>query len=69
MSISLLSEAVSVPPAALAVEPMSIDEIDRHPDSARIWATIKVLRDEAAREKELAWNEGYDACAYALAND
>lgn len=30
---------------ASRVQPMTIDEIDAHPDAARIWATIIALRD------------------------
>lgn len=44
---------------ALRVQPMTIDEIDAHPDAARIWATIVALRgtfeddEDADRVEEL----------------
>ncbi len=34
------------PVAALRARPMSVAEIDAHPDAARIWATIAALRQE-----------------------
>lgn len=33
-------------------DPMTTDQIDAHPDSARIWATIAALRDAAERHIE-----------------
>lgn len=49
-----------VPVSALRAEPMSTAEIDAHPDAARIWATIRCLRDLR--------QEGYDE-GYADAED
>lgn len=57
---------------AYRVEPLSIAEIDAHPDSARIWATIRAMqgvvediREEAQEERvgfddeleEASWSE------------
>lgn len=51
---------------AWRARPMSVSEIDAHPDADRIWATIKGLRDEAGsqfdadleREKDDSYEEG-----------
>lgn len=49
----LLSHRVRLPAAAYVAEPLSIGEIDAHPDSARIWATIRQTREEADRSDRL----------------
>lgn len=33
-------------------DPMSAAEIDAHPDSGRIWATMMAIREQAARDIE-----------------
>lgn len=55
--MGLLTDPNSPPPAALRSEPMTLAEIDAHPDSARIWATIISLRAEA----ETLTDEAYEA--------
>lgn len=40
----------SITAAAYCAEPLSTNEIDAHPDAARIWATIQSLRDTHADE-------------------
>ena len=55
----LLDDTPSAPVEALAAEPLSVAEIDAHPDSARIWATILALRAEHERLVE-------DACSGAV---
>lgn len=47
--MSLLSFRTSLPAAAYGAQPMTTDEIDAHPDSARIWATIAQIRQEHSR--------------------
>jgi hypothetical protein len=42
--VSYLLEC-SIPPEAYVAEPMTAAEIDTHPDAARIWRTIKEVRD------------------------
>lgn len=44
--IDLRSRTPSPPACAFGAEPLSADEIDAHPDSARIWATIMSLRED-----------------------
>lgn len=44
--MGLLDRTNSPPPAALRAEPMTVAEIDAHPDGARIWATIGALRED-----------------------
>ena len=41
-------------PGAWRAQPMSVSEIDAHPDADRIWATIKALREvnEEAADQE-----------------
>lgn len=41
---SLLSHKISVSPGAMRAKPLTPDEIDAHPDSDRIWATILRMR-------------------------
>lgn len=44
--MSLLDGTISPPVSAYSAEPLSVEEIDTHPDAARIWATIRALRAE-----------------------
>lgn len=44
----LLGSKPAPPLSAYVAQPLSLDEIDRHPDSARLWATILRLREEHA---------------------
>lgn len=56
----LLEDTPAAPVEALAAEPLSVAEIDAHPDSARIWATILAMRAEHERRVDAAYNEGMD---------
>lgn len=38
-------------------DPMTISEIDAHPDADRIWATIHAIRGT----RDIAYEEGYEA--------
>jgi len=61
----LLHGANRPPPGAYRADPLTIDEIDAHPDRERLWATILDMREahetacDQARERAL--KEGYDA--------
>jgi len=37
----------SPPASAYIAEPLSVSEIDAHPDAARIWATVMEAREES----------------------
>lgn len=52
---------------AYAAEPLSISEIDTHPDCDRIWATIHAMRSEA--KEEIQRNEDESACVLSDAKD
>lgn len=54
----LLEDTPSAPSEALAAEPLSVAEIDAHPDSARIWATILAMREEHETSVEEAYQDG-----------
>jgi hypothetical protein len=41
-----------IPTSAVRAEPMTTAEIDAHPDSARIWATVQAIRDIMEQEVE-----------------
>lgn len=41
--MTYLDDQVSPPASAYAAEPLTISEIDAHPDGARIWATILAI--------------------------
>lgn len=41
---TLLDDSISVPAVAYGAEPLSVAEIDAHPDGARIWSTIRAMR-------------------------
>lgn len=57
--MSLLDDSFSIPAKAYGAEPFSIAEMDAHPDSARIWATIRVIRAEHEGLCDLAYDRGY----------
>lgn len=57
--MSLLTDPNSPPPAALRSEPMTLAEIDAHPDSARIWATIIAMRAEVESLTDEAEERGH----------
>ena len=57
--MGLLTDPNSPPPAALRAEPMTLAEIDAHPDSARIWATIIAMRADHTAAVDSAEEEGY----------
>ena len=63
--MSLLDDTISPPVSAYSAEPLSVEEIDAHPDAARIWATIRALRgeyeDRITEAHERGLREGYDA--------
>jgi len=43
-ALKRILNTVSIPTIARVAKPFDVDEIDRHPDCDRIWATIAVLR-------------------------
>ena len=57
--MSLLDDTISPPVSAYSAEPLSVEEIDAHPDAARIWATIRALRAEHEAAVEQAYEEGF----------
>lgn len=49
------------PPAtAYGAKPLTVEEIDAHPDRDRIWATIMALREEADMEVQRSYDEGFE---------
>lgn len=56
----------TAPWSALCAEPMTASEIDSHPDSARIWATIEAARStikkDIERDTEETIKELQDEC-------
>lgn len=42
--MGLLDDTITPPASAYRAEPFSVAEIDAHPDSARLWATILAMR-------------------------
>jgi len=46
-------------PEYLKHEPYSIEELDNHEDSFRIWATISAIKDEAQEAVRDAYDRGY----------
>lgn len=42
--MELLEQEVSPPAAAYGAAPFSVTEMDAHPDSARLWATVLAMR-------------------------
>ena len=55
-----LLEFPTPPASAYGVQPLSVAEVDAHPDSTRIWATIMALRDTAEQLEKSAYDQGYD---------
>lgn len=53
-----LADTPGVPPHALTAQPLSVEEIDGHPDAIRIWATIHAIREEAEKIYEEAFDAG-----------
>lgn len=55
-----MQELITASPSlgALRCQPMSIAEIDAHPDADRIWATIKSMRDITEGSIEEAFLDG-----------
>jgi len=47
------------PPESLKLEPYTVDEIDEHEDSFRIWATVSAIKDEAQLAVRDAYDRGY----------
>lgn len=45
--MSLLTSPATPPAIAYGAEPFTVAEIDSHPDAARLWATVKEMREEA----------------------
>lgn len=39
-------------------DPMTVSDIDNHPDCDRIWATLRALRDEADAAYQRGFEEG-----------
>lgn len=65
---------------AYRADPLSIAEIDVHPDSARIWATIRAMQgavddarqkmlDDAEGDVEEAREEAWDECRDRIAKE
>ena len=48
----------SPPPEAYRAQPMTVAELDAHPDAARLWATIKAITDWAEGEREAGYEKG-----------
>lgn len=42
----MLRNGPTPPPSAYTAHPLSVSEIDAHPDADRIWATILAMREE-----------------------
>lgn len=58
---TLLDDSTSIPAIAYKAEPLSVAEIDAHPDRARIWATVAAMRKEHDAICTLAYDEGHRA--------
>jgi hypothetical protein len=54
----MLANINSPPPPAYRADPYTVDEIDAHPDSARIWATIIAMRFAHEQAKDEAYEQG-----------
>jgi hypothetical protein len=57
--MTLLSPRPAPPPEAYRAKPLSVAEIDAHPDGARIWATVLAMRDEHDKGREEAYDDGF----------
>lgn len=58
--MSLLSHKRGVSHGARSAAPLTVDEIDAHPDCDRIWATILQLRDETSRQLDCDYPGGLE---------
>lgn len=56
--MGLLSRSVGPVPSAFRSNPLTVAEIDTHPDSARLWATIHALREEHENVVDEAYEQG-----------
>lgn len=56
--MSLLARSTGPVPSAFRVDPLTVEEIDAHPDSARLWATIHALREEHENVVDEAYEQG-----------
>ena len=56
---TLLDDSISISADAYGAEPLTAAEIDAHPDRARIWATINMLRVYSGRVTEKAFDDGF----------
>ena len=59
--MNLLSHRTRLPAKAYGAEPLSVAELDAHPDSARLWATIRVMREEYTRLRNPSAPERWEA--------
>jgi hypothetical protein len=57
--MGLLDATPSAPAAAYGAAPLTVAEIDAHPDTARLWATIMAIREEHDALVEAAYDDGY----------
>jgi hypothetical protein len=49
---------------SLTSQPYSLEELDEHPDSHRIWATIMAIKEEADEYVQRAYDSGYSDGLY-----
>lgn len=54
----------NVAPQAYKSKPLTVEEIDEHTDSGRIWATILAIRLEAQQECRTAYERGFSGEPY-----
>ena len=52
------------PVSAFKSEPYSLEELDEHPNSNRIWATIMAIKEEADEYVQRAYDNGYSDGLY-----
>ena len=55
----MLANTNSPPPPAYRADPYTVNEIDAHPDSARIWATIIAMRFAHEQANAREYDRGY----------
>lgn len=55
-----MTELLAVTPRDMGAEPYRIEEIDAHPDSKRIWASILAVREALEEAANLAEERGYE---------
>ena len=79
MAIDLLLDTNQPPVGAYGAEPLTLAEIDKHPDGNRIWATIQKMREahegvfdefETDQVKSLTedWDKERDELEYDIEN-